>query len=224
MSNARDLAAALITLIFPSIFALCYFVLFTEPPASPVFYWMSRIFLILFPLAWTMAVEKKTFPFPRIKCEGLFVASVIGLCIGAAAFLLYTYTLKDLLDMNEIKVKAENLGFAGRNFFAFAVFLTVANSSLEEYYWRWFNFSKLRGSFLLSWAMILSALGFALHHIIVLIVYFGMGYGLLFGFGVFLGGILFVWLYNMYDSIWSPWICHAAIDAGLMMIGREILL
>ncbi|MDY7031108.1 MAG: CPBP family intramembrane glutamic endopeptidase [Thermodesulfobacteriota bacterium] len=220
----RDLPAAIITLIFPSVFAMCYFVLFTEHPASPIFYWISRTFLIAFPLVWTMTAEKKPFPMPRMKCEGLFVGFAAGLCIGTVAFLLYTFVLKDFLNMNEIKVKAEQLGFAGDNFLVFAVFLTIANSSVEEYYWRWFNFSKLRNAFPLSWATILSGLGFALHHIIVLIVYFGLGYGLLFGFGVFLGGIFFIFLYHTYDSIWSPWICHAGIDAALMVIGYEILL
>ena len=135
----RDLIVALVSLIFPSVFAFCYFVLFPEPPVSSVFYGISRVFLIAFPFLWTVAGEKKPLPFPRFKSGGLGVGSITGLLIAIAALVLYKNVFKELLDVSEVIVKATQFGFAGKNFQLFALFIIIVNATLEEYYWRWFS-------------------------------------------------------------------------------------
>ena len=51
---------------------------------------------------------------------------------------------------------------------ALAAFLAVAHSLLEEYYWRWFVYGRLRRYVPMAVAMAVSGLAFMGHHVIVL--------------------------------------------------------
>lgn len=223
MENKKHLTIALISLILPSLFAFCYFVAFPDPPVSRIFYGTSRAFFILFPVLWIVFGDKKKFPLPRFKKDGMRAGVVSGLCIGITILVLYINVFKDLLDVSKVTEKADQLGFGGNMFIVFAIFLIIANSSLEEYYWRWFGFSKLREVFSLKWAIFLSGFGFMLHHVIVLVIFFGWLYGIFFGAFVGIGGCIWVYFYHKYDSIWPCWISHAIIDAALMFIGFDML-
>ena len=109
------------------------------------------------------------------------------------------------------------------NIIIIAIFITVINSSVEEYYWRWFAFSKLSKITSSRKAILLSALGFSFHHLIVLITYFGPGYGILFSFGTFMGGAIWAYLYDRYDSILPCIVSHVIVDAAVMIIGYDII-
>jgi membrane protease YdiL (CAAX protease family) len=136
---------------------------------------------------------------------------------------LYFSLFDDLLYADGVQEKAALLGFDGSVYWLYSVLIIIGNSSLEEYYWRWFGFSKLKRVVPLGWALIFSALGFTLHHLIVLTVYFAWPYAVAFALCVFVGGVVFACLYHHYDSIWSPWVCHAIIDAGIMAVGYNMI-
>ena len=220
--NKKSLIIALTALITPALFALCYFVLFPDPPLARVFYFASRAVFILLPVLWTMYAEKKRFPRPRPKGDGIRMGIVSGTIIGITAIILYANVFTSL-PVENVQNRAVKLGFAGNLFFLFAVFLIIMNSSLEEYYWRWFGFSKLKEVFPTWPSILLSGVGFALHHVIILVVFFGWGPGLFFGFFVGVGGSIWCWFYDRYDSIWPSWISHAIVDAALMFIGYDML-
>ena len=129
----------------------------------------------------------------------------------------------NLLAVDGVQEKTALLGFNERTYLLFSILIIVGNSSLEEYYWRWFTFTKLRSVLGFRSAVIVSAAGFTFHHIIVLVVYFGFIYGTGLAACVFAGGVIFACLYDRYDSIWSPWMCHAVIDGGIMVVGYNML-
>src|SRR5438270_12057922 len=56
-------------------------------------------------------------------------------------------------------------------YLALSLFLSVAHSFLEEYYWRWFVFGRLSTLLPVGSAMILSSLGFLSHHVLVVWAY-----------------------------------------------------
>ena len=221
--KTRPLLIALVAAFMPSVFAFCYFIAFPDPPLSRVFYAVSRVFFIGLPVLWTVCVDRQRFPFPRFKGDGLRAGTVSGMLIGLAAIILYINVFQSILPVSEVKEKAGQLGFGGEVFIIFAFFIVIANSSLEEYYWRWFGFSKLRSVLRTRMAVLVSGAGFALHHVIILAVFFGWPCGLLFGVCVGTGGMLWCHLYDKYDSIWPAWISHAIVDAAVMMIGFDML-
>jgi membrane protease YdiL (CAAX protease family) len=96
---------------------------------------------------------------------------------------------------------------------------------LEEYYWRWFVFARLRKLTTLPNAIVISSLGFMAHHVIVLSHYFG-GLSFLscfFSLGVAIGGVVWSWLYARTHSLWGSWLSHALVDAGIFLVGFDLV-
>lgn len=217
-------SASVTALTVPSLFAFCYFVLFPDPPLNKIFYYLSRTFLILLPILWRVWAEKKKFPVARLTKKGIGAGCVSGLCIGITALVMYINIFRDYIPTEMVKLRAESLGFTGMRLFIFAGFLIFVNAALEEYYWRWFSFTQLKKSIKPVYAQWISSAGFGLHHVIVLVVFFGWLWGFLFGLCVCLGGAIWVHHYRTYDSIWPSFISHALVDAFIMLIGFDMIL
>ncbi|MCD4656612.1 MAG: CPBP family intramembrane metalloprotease [Planctomycetes bacterium] len=223
MSKKNNIIAVCLTMILPSVFSICYFVFTTEQSFAQILYSTSRFLLVLLPIVWVIFVDKQRFPLIRFKTNGLFAGVLSGFFIGAVILAFYFFVFKNILDFSMLRFKAEQLGFSGNNFFIVAIFITLINSLVEEYYWRWFAFSKLRSVISSRKAMIISALGFSFHHLIVLITYFGMAYGILFSFGTFIGGVVWAYFYDRYDSILPCIVSHIIVDVAVMIVGYDVL-
>ena len=223
MTSKKNITVVWLTIILPSVFSFCYFGFFVEQSSAQILYSITRVLLVLLPIAWIMLVDKDKFPFVRFKKDGLLAGVLSGLIIGASLIALYFLFFKNILDFTMLKYKATQLGFSGTNFIFLAIFITIINSSIEEYYWRWFAFTKLRNVVSSRKAILISAFGFSFHHIIVLISYFGIPFGMLFSFGVFLGGLIWAYFYDKYDSILPCIVSHLIIDAAVMAIGYDII-
>jgi len=221
--RSTDTLAAFLSLLVPSLFTFGYFVTVNDPLGARILYGMARVFLICFPVLWTMFVDKKRFPLPRMKSAGVLSGLAVGAIITGTGLGLYFTVFDTLLPVEEVRQKAALFGLNGSIYIVYSILIIVGNASLEEYYWRWFNLFKLMNILPGKWAICVSALGFTLHHIIVLAIYFAWPYAAGFSLAVFTGGIIFAFLYQRYDNIWSPWICHAAIDAGIMIVGYAMI-
>jgi membrane protease YdiL (CAAX protease family) len=101
----------------------------------------------------------------------------------------------------------------------------VFHSLFEEYYWRWFVFRQLRRLAPLWPAVVISALGFMAHHVIVLheILKSAPWLAWLLSLAVAAGGGFWAWLYERSGSIFGPWLSHLLIDAGIFWIGYDLI-
>ena len=76
-------------------------------------------------------------------------------------------------DADVMKAKMQEIGLAKVNvYLACAAYWILVNSVLEEYVWRWFlvqESEKVMGAFA---AIIFSAFGFSIHHLIAMQLYF----------------------------------------------------
>jgi len=127
------------------------------------------------------------------------------------------------LDSQGLRAKAGAYG-ALDHFFLFAVFLCVANSGMEEYYWRWFVFRGFRRYMGPMPAAVASALGFTLHHIVVLAAYFpDVSLVVMLNVGVFVGGFIWAILYERSANIFAPWLSHLLADAAIMWVAYRLL-
>jgi CAAX protease family protein len=97
---------------------------------------------------------------------------------------------------------------------------------LEEYYWRWFVFGRLRRHLAFAPAAALSSLAFMSHHVIVLSVYLP-GYFWVavvpLSLCIAAGGCMWAWLYEQTRSIYAAWLSHLLIDAAIFAIGYDLL-
>ncbi|HOK76740.1 MAG TPA: CPBP family glutamic-type intramembrane protease, partial [Verrucomicrobiota bacterium] len=73
-------------------------------------------------------------------------------------------------------------------------------------------------------AHLVAGAAFALHHIVVTSVYFGLGWGMVFGISTMIGGIVWSLLYARQGTLAGAWLSHALVDTSLMWCGYRLLL
>jgi membrane protease YdiL (CAAX protease family) len=174
-------------------------------------------------------------PSPLPAGEGTTIASIgLGLAFGILAFatIVLAYWLwlgpAGMFDTAGKAITDKVVSFGVRNpagFAVMAIFYAVVHSLLEEYYWRWFVFGQLRRLMPLWVAIVLSALAFMQHHVIVLAAYFGWSSPAtaVFSAGVAIGGMFWAWLYNRSGSLLGPWLGHAMADAAIFVVGYSLV-
>ncbi len=108
-----------------------------------------------------------------------------------------------------------------------ALLISFLHSWLEEVYWRAFVYRWLQRLTQSEWSLLLAALGFAAHHIIVIGVYVGDApilVVLLMSVPVVLGGILWSLLYRTTGNrLLAPWISHICLDLAIMAVGYDLI-
>jgi hypothetical protein len=149
----------------------------------------------------------------------------LGLATAAVIFALYRVALgQGWIDPSEVAARAARTGLdQPAVYFAGAVYWITLNSLMEEYVWRWFCFRQFEVLFGGAGGVLLSALGFTLHHIIALAGQFPWPAAVLGSFGVFCGGAMWSWLYLRYRSIWPCYVSHAIVDVPIFMLGYHLI-
>ena len=227
-----DVVALLFALTFPTLMTWVYFIGLTESPAGLQLAasGIGKVIQFGFPVFWVVVMQRQRLTRPRFQRDGLLIGGLFGLVIMATMFVAYFFWLKDNADFAagteqvRDKVAGMNIDSAAK-FAALGLFYAAIHSLMEEYYWRWFVFAQLRRVTTLGPAIAISSLGFMAHHVIVLSHYFGWGsfLSLFFSVGVAVGGVAWSWLYHRTSSLFGPWLSHALIDAGIFLVGFEIV-
>jgi CAAX protease family protein len=218
---------------FPTLAIWLYFYAAPEPGAMRLLYGASKALQFGFPIAWALAVERWRPRRAAASGGGAASAVALGLATGLAAGAGIAFGYPALLAGRAalagapqgIAAKLADFGVATpAAFLLLAAFYSLAHSFLEEYYWRWFVFGRLRRRLPPRTAGIVSALAFASHHVLLLGVLLG-GFGpatwLLAALVAAAGGV-WAWLYHKSGSLLAPWASHALADAGLMWIGYRL--
>jgi membrane protease YdiL (CAAX protease family) len=228
--------ALFFAMLFPTLAAWSYFLGLAGDGqhvnrAQQLAYGAGKIVQFSFPLVFLFLVERRwpNLTWPRFSdlipglTFGLLVAAVMlgtyfGLLRGSS---MLAKTPERLLH------KLQEVDMATPARFAILAFFVVAiHSLLEEYYWRWFVFDRLRHLMSLTPAMILSGLSFAAHHVVVLYVYLPGKFltaVVPFSLGIAVGGAIWAYLYERSGSLWSTWLSHFLVDAAIFVIGGDLL-
>lgn len=175
--------------------------------------------LVTLPIVWLLFVDGGKLSWSPTSKKGIVAGLVASIPVGG--FLLGTYFLaKDILiDPTEAKQIIIELGLSSpAKFLIFASSMSLVNSLIEEYVWRWFVFSKFKVLFGVKPAIVLSATFFTVHHVVIMDSLGSLWIVFLGSMGLFVGGVIWAWLYNKYNSIWPGWICHVAADTAIMWI------
>jgi CAAX protease family protein len=161
---------------------------------------------------------------------GIVLGIAFGLAVTLGGWMVYRGLLGDspLFLAAAEKMRAKIAGFgldSTGKYVALGVFYSFVHSFLEEYYWRWFVFGQLRRLVPLWPAIVVSALGFMAHHVIVLGSYFGglSWITLLLSSAVAIGGGFWAWLYDRSGSLLGPWLSHLLVDAGIFFVGYALV-
>ena len=187
-------------------------------------YFLGKLWILALPAVWLLAVDQGRPSLSRPIRGGFGFAVLSGLLISAGIFLVYYVFAAPNVDPDTLRTLAGAGGFdRPAVYVALAVYMILINSLLEEYVWRWFVFTRCE-ALLPRWpAILLAALCFTLHHIIVLRSFVGWNLTALGAGGVFVGGAVWSWCYLRYRSIWPGYVSHAIVDAAILAIGWKLL-
>ncbi len=105
--------------------------------------------------------------------------------------------------------------------------ISFLHSWLEEVYWRAFVYRWLHRLMHSEWSLVVAALGFAAHHVVVIAVYLGdasVFVLVLMSLPVALGGVLWCLLYRTTGNrLLAPWISHICLDLAIMAVGYDLI-
>lgn len=239
MSRARigDLLL-LIALFLPMALAGLYFNWAAPRPGtatqtSPMMvglYAVAKVVQFVLPVvAWRITDPERLKP-TRPRWHGLGPALAFGAVSALGIVCVYLLVLKGhplLADMPEqIRRKITSLGIGTpARYILFSIFVAVIHSGLEEYYWRAYVFDGLQRRLPAARAILISALAFTGHHIIVIAAYQPnrVWTGVMpLSAGVFLGGAVWSWLYHRYTTAYPSWVSHVLIDIAIMAVGFDM--
>lgn len=159
----------------------------------------------------------------RPKKKGLLPA--IGLGVGIYAVILGGYfLLSPFFDFSQIAgALTENAGVTKNNFIYVSLYISFANSFLEEFFFRGFVFTNLKQHAGRKLAYVFSATAFSLYHVAMMIGWFSPALFLLVMAGLMAGGMIFNYLNEKLDTIYCSWLTHMFANFAINTIGFILL-
>jgi uncharacterized protein len=228
--SSADAAAVLAAMVYPAAFTWLYFVALQGKPSlvQQSIYVAGKTIQFAFPALWVAVMLRGRPRWQRPSGSGVTGGLAFGAAVSAAMLLGYFAWLKPagLLDAlgDKIADKVTGFGVSGpAGFVALGAFYAVGHSFLEEYYWRWFVFGRLRPWLPPGWAVVVASLAFTAHHVIVLSVYFGWSpMTAMFSIAVAIGGAAWCWMYHRSGSLTGIWLSHMLVDAAIFVVGYDL--
>ena len=231
----RDVLALTFAMLFPSAIAATYFVALggssgeAGNPAVQFVYSFGKVIQFGFPVVYLLVVDRDALRRFSLNRRGLGLGVAFGLVVATAIVLTANWLAASILSEAPARVRAKvaEFGVARPGMFAgFAVFICLIHSLLEEYYWRWFVFARLRLMMPFGSAAVISGLGFMAHHVFVLNEYLpGHLFDAVvpFSLAIAVGGAFWAWLYERSGSLLGPWMSHMLVDAAIMFVGYRLV-
>jgi membrane protease YdiL (CAAX protease family) len=221
--------ALVVALAYPTLLTLVYFV-WTVGISQQLSYGIGKAIQFAQPLVWAGLTCRERLRWPRFGTRGLATGILFGLVIDAGMFVLYFGYFRGAGTFAaagaEMLKHLSGIGVTTPAIYAgVALFYSLLHSLLEEYYWRWFVFGRLRRLIALNPAIVISSIAFMAHHVVVLGLYFGWTnpWTWLFSGATAVGGAFWAWLYQRSGSIYGPWASHLLLDAGIFAIGYDLV-
>lgn len=143
------------------------------------------------------------------------------LCVPLYVLILGAYLLlKDVFDFSAVTgALTGNIGVNKNNFVFVALYISFVNSLLEEFFFRGFSFLTLKKYAPRKLAYIFSALVFALYHIAMMTGWFSIWVFAIALLGLFVGGLIFNYLNEKSDNIYTSWFVHMFANFAINTIG-----
>ncbi len=177
------------------------------------------LFLIL-PISYSLYDKKcnlKKLFIPNKK--GILTAVLLGVGVYAVVVGAY-FAFCGIFDFSGLTSSlTATTGVSKDNFIFVAVYISFANSLLEEFFFRGFAFLTLKSVSNRILAYIISSVLFAAYHIAMMIGWFAWPVILLSMLGLFVGGVIFNFVNEKYNNIYISWLVHMFANFATNTIG-----
>ena len=211
-------------LLLPFFGSIFYFSIYAGSEWAKVIYTLVKIFTLVVSVYYLVCKGgvKKTFTRQNIGRD-LLVGCGFGL-LSAVVILLTAFLFweKVLAAKGSITDKVTDMG-VGEYFILFGLALSFLHSLIEELYWRGFCFGELKERIKPTYAVVVGAVAFSLHHYVVASAYFESQIAVIATIGVFMAGIAWNLCYLRYDNLVAAWVSHILADLAIMGIGWYVL-
>jgi membrane protease YdiL (CAAX protease family) len=149
---------------------------------------------------------------------------VSGLAISVIISLAYLLLGERLIDFEAMRAGIATIGLdKPLVYLGGALYWITVNSLLEEYVWRWFVGSKSMDLLGKPAGVFAAAIFFTLHHVIALSVFMDVSAVILCSAGIFVGGVVWSYMYARFESIWPGYLSHAIVDLCVFGLGAIII-
>lgn len=193
-------------------------------------YWIkSAVKLLLFlgvPFLMSRRLEQLRFGVLfRFRVKAFLPA--LGLGLGLYLLILLAYwlvTSLNLFDFSGIAGQlSSNAGVHRGNFLFVSLYISFVNSLLEEFFFRGFLFMSLKRVSSRPFAYGFSAAAFALYHMGMVSGWFSPLLYLLVMVGLVAGGVIFNFLNEKQETIYTSWLVHMFVNFAINTIGFQLM-
>lgn len=151
--------------------------------------------------------------------NGILTALLLGVGVYVVVVGAY-FTFRSIFDFSGLTSSLTSTTGVDKNNFVFvAVYISFANSLLEEFFFRGFAFLTLKSVSNRILAYIISSVLFATYHIAMMIGWFAWPVILLSMLGLFIGGVIFNFVNEKYNNIYISWLIHMFANFATNTIG-----
>ena len=155
----------------------------------------------------------------KFRKKGISISIFLG--IGTFLIILGGYfIISPFIDLSKITVSlTTNIGVSRENFIFVSTYIALVNSLLEEFFFRGFAFLTLLKLTSKNFAYIFSSLSFALYHVAMMIGWFSIWLYILAVAGLMVGGIIFNYLNEKSENIYTSWMMHMFANFAINSVG-----
>ena len=185
----------------------------------------TKVWIFGLPAFWHLRIDKNVFSRSPALNGGWAVSAGLGIVMAVVIVLAYVLLGDTLVSDEDLIEILDPFGLTTPWKLMLAIlFWVFINSVLEEFVFRWFITSKIEQLVSGKWLPILLSAGvFTLHHAIALAFFIDPLGNFLASLGVFIGGVIFSWIYIEYRSIWVAWVAHAIADVAVFAIAWQMV-
>ena len=228
LSRWRLLLAVGPATVVPLLGSLIYFVFFSGQSWARGAYVLVKVFTLAWPIFATLFILQRRLP--RIDWRAarhrraLLGGAAFGLTLVVTAAILYQTPVKEALFSfaPQIRLKVTQLGVLD-HYLAFALFLSIIHSGLEEYYWRWFVYGNLRSVTSVPLAGLIGSIAFASHHFVIVTQYVSLPWAVLGALAVAWGGAVWCLMFERQKTLAGAWLSHVLADLIIFWFGYRML-
>lgn len=212
-----------VTAIFILVILGCLIMAWVDSILSPNYAIKSTIKLILFlliPVSYALIDQNTSFR-KLFKLKNGKKAFPIALGIGVYCFILGSYFLiGPYFDFSNITATLESsIGVSKSNFIFVALYISIINSLLEEFFFRGFAFLSLKKVISRKVAYVFSAGAFSLYHVAIMTSWFSPLLFIIIIISLFIAGLLFNWVNEKSNTIYPSWMIHLSANLAINTIG-----
>lgn len=211
--------------IILSVLILSLLMSFIDGFIKPTYIVKSIIKVVLFlivPMVYFFLFKEELSRFKKLfvpKSKDFFRALVLGVLVYGVIVGAY-FLLRGVFDFSAIAGNlTSDVGVNADNFVYVALYISFANSLLEEFFFRGFAFITLKEQTGRKFAYIFSALLFAVYHVGMTAGWFHIIVFALALIGLFVGGCIFNYLNEKCENIYPSWLVHMCANFAINTIG-----